>query len=274
MKKISQGLEFINSKIADDPISNKEKYNDMYIAIKKANLNLNVERVSELEYNSKVTFLEQAYNCVKCKNADICPQNAKFNQPIIVFEDNTYYLAYQKCNKRRGKIHSYIDITKYDDYYKNEDRDKILTQLLKGEGGYIFGLGGRGKTYTMSYVANHFNKQGKNIYFDLANSIQKNVMNFDTRNKTLDDLIEADYLFIDDIGGDKFTENNVYSCWTMIIKMRIDKKKPIYFSSNFSLDTILKKIENVTDKTTSQILLDRLSLQGVWEFKDINYRRN
>ena len=81
-------------------------------------------------------------------------------QPYLYNEDDYCQIIYTSCPKRRGKIFSYIKFQEYTDFYYNDDRKKILKEMLKGNGGYIHGKGGRGKTYTMAYVANILNLQG------------------------------------------------------------------------------------------------------------------
>ena len=255
----------------------KSRRNAIYKNIINSKLDVNAHLIEFLDNPvDKIVFIEELSKCLSCTNSDECRLAIPYYYPTIQQSENCYELEYHDCVKKRGYRNDYIDIRQCDNYFRNENRTPIVTELLKGKGGYIWGNGGHGKTFTLGYVANHLNKQGKSIYFNLSANIQKIIMDYDNKEfalEVLDKVTHCDVLLIDDFGGERWTKNSILTCWVPIIKSRIDNNLPIYFSSNYSLESIMKAIESEVDKTTANIIYDRIKMQPVYEFKDKNYRR-
>lgn len=235
----------------------------------------NYNKLSELDkliYDARMTI------CDDCKGFDKCKQDLIGIVPVITknYSTNEWEMSGKDCGKQRGKWHSHLNIKLYTDIYKNTSRDNIVKFMLKGEGAFIFGEGGHGKTYSLGYIANEFNKQGKSIYFDLANNISNKVFNFNTRQETLNDIYNADVFILDDLGGETFKNingfNTIFDVWIPIFKNRLDNGKTTYISSNYSLDILADRIKKATDNITADIILDRIGRLGVINFKDKNYR--
>jgi len=235
-------------------------------------MDFNEKDYEKLSIIDKLVFKELIAKCKACKDGDKCQQNSYGMQPIIGKVEESYMIFYTPCKFKRGHYHSYIDIKSYKNIYKNSNRNHIIDELIKGNGGFIYGRAGHGKSYTMGYIANMLNKKGHDVYFDLANNIVQQVWKFETRDSKLKELQEVEYLFIDDFGGEKISSDIIYICWTPIIKSRIDNNKPTYFTSNYSLRELVVKLGKVSDMTTAQVLLDRIKVKGSYEFKDKDYR--
>jgi DNA replication protein DnaC len=231
----------------------------------------NFDKLNELD---KLIYTTQTEICASCQGIDKCKQDLVGIIPIITRSYTTaeWGLSGIECGKQRGKWYSHLDITKYNDIYKNPKRDDIVDYLLKGKGAFIFGDGGNGKTYTLGYIANEFNKKGKSIYFDLANNISNAVKNFDIKDKVLNDIYNVDIFILDDFGGEQLTQFIIYNVWIPILKNRIDNGKITYISSNYPIEKLYDTIQTATDTITATILLDRVSTLGVVNFKDKNYR--
>lgn len=231
----------------------------------------NYDKLSELD---KLIYSSQTKICKNCKGIDLCKQDLVGIIPIITKSWTTgkWGLSEISCGKQRGKWYSHLDIKSYNDIYKNPKRDDIVDFLLTGKGGFIFGDGGNGKTYTLGFIANEFNMQGKSIYFDLANNISNAVKNFDIKDFTLNSIYNADIFILDDFGGETLTQFIVYNVWIPILKNRIDNGKTTYISSNYNLNNLADRIRKATDNITATILMDRIKTLGVINFKDKNYR--
>jgi|LGOV01.1.fsa_nt_gb DNA replication protein DnaC len=237
-----------------------------------------IKNYNKLSILDKMIYDSQVEICKTCPGIDKCKQDLIGIIPIITksYLTNEWGLSGTECGKQRGNCYSHLDIKSYVDIYKNDNRNNIVDHLLKCKGGFIYGDGGHGKTYTLGYIANEFNKKGKNIYFDLANNITRNVFDFKTRQETLDNCIKAEILIIDDFGGESYMAVNgfhtVYDCWIPILKNRIDNGKITYISSNYNLNSLSDRLEKATDKITATIIMDRIKTIGVINFKDKNYR--
>lgn len=277
MKEVKDYLKIKKQEANEYTKNQKSRRNAIYKNIMNSKLDVNAHLIEFLDDPiDKLVFIEELNKCLNCSNPDECPAQVAHYQPTIQQHNESYTLDYQICNKQRGAYNTYINIKECENYYNNANREPILKELLKGEGGYIWGNGGHGKTFTLGYIANELNKKGLSIYFNLSATIQKVVMNYDdklTAMELLNRIENCDILLIDDFGGERWTKNSLLSCWVPIIKTRIDNRKPIYFSSNYSLETIMRSIEVETDETTANIVYDRIKTQPVFEFKDKNYRK-
>lgn len=221
-----------------------------------------------LIYESEIELCKQ---CLKGKEK-MCERRY---MPFIIYDDFSarYDLAYKRCPRSRGAIKTYIPLKEFENIFKSPKREFVLQKFLQGKGGYVYGTAGRGKTYIMGYTANELNKRGKSVWFDLANNITQGVWNFETREEILRYAQVVDLLFIDDFGGELFTEKVIFECWSPIIKGRIDNGKPIYISSNYNPEELSNKIAKASDGVTATVLLDRIISQGtIHELQDKNYR--
>lgn len=258
---------------------NKEKFKEERArklkAIQNSSMDVGVDNIRNLtDRNEMITFIDQCYSCVNCKNSDECESSSLKHYPRIEYEQGAYGLVYYPCGKTRGKVDANIDIQKYNDYFKNDKRNKLLELMMLGDGGYIWGDGGRGKTYTMAYVCNEFNKKGQSIFFHLASYIEKTYIDFNTRNELLEKMLSYDIVVIDDFGGHSMNKLAVRGLWETIIKQRLDSNKPTYFTSNYDLEHVIEQIAKVSyDQILAGVLRDRINMHPVLEFHDKNYRK-
>ena len=228
----------------------------------------------QLNESDKIIYENDIAVCKECLSGEdkLCERGL---MPYIIFDDvfNKYQLSYIRCPKSRAWHKSYIPLTEFEDIFKSQKRESVLRKFLKGKGGYIYGNAGRGKTYIMGFTANELNKRNKTVMFDLANNISQAVWSFDTREDTLRLCQKVDVLFVDDFGGERFTEEIIFTVWSPIIKGRIDNGKPVYISSNYNPDELATKISKASDRVTATVLLDRILSQGaIHELDDKNYR--
>lgn len=122
------------------------------------------------------------------------------------------------------KIRNYL--FKYSRTFANaEDKKSLL----------FCGRTGLGKTFLSSCVAKEVGKAGLNVAFssvtDFLKQIEKEHFHGDGGEKTLDTLIDADLLIIDDLGSEFFTTFSESVFYT-IINSRINLNRPMIISTN------------------------------------------
>jgi len=232
----------------------------------------NYDKLSKID---KLVFDEREEICKQCQHHETCKQESyPYMKPIIEKTNQGFGLSYVSCGKNpRGKIKSYIDIKKRDHLFKNEKKKKLVKQLVKNKRGYVYGLAGTGKSHMLAYVANELNKQGLSVYYDLSITLAKKIWNFDTQTETIKELQKYDVVLIDDIGSEMMTENLIRNFYMLLIKDRIDNNKPLYFTSNYSVAGLAKRMEKHIDSVSISVLLDRLQTLRPIKYEDENFRK-
>lgn len=141
---------------------------------------------------------------------------------------------------------------------------EIHGQVYKnGEGIYLYGSPGTGKTHITACMANELMKNGIPVLFTSLFEISKTIKSTFNRNSEQNeqDLINKfssiNFLFFDDLGTEIFTKNQSDS-WLNgllfdLINRRYNAKKPTIFSSNYSLNDLIN-LRGVMDKTIDRIL--------------------
>lgn len=232
----------------------------------------NYDKLSKIE---QLVFDDRERICKECQRHEICQQETyKYMKPIIEKNNQGYGLVYTPCDKNpRGKIKSYIDIKERKDLFDNEKKEKLVKKLLDNKCGYVYGLAGTGKSHMLAYVANELNKQGLSIYYDLSITLAKKIWNFETQEETIKDLKKYDVVLIDDIGSEMLTENLIRNFYMLLIKDRVDNKKPLYFTSNYSIAGLAERMDRYIDKVSISVLLDRLKTLSPIKYEDKNFRK-
>lgn len=134
--------------------------------------------------------------------------------------------------------------------------------LENGYGIYIYGDKGCGKTHLTACMVNELIKQGRPVMFTNFFEIAQIIKNtFNRTNESEIDMIEKisniDFLFIDDLGTEKVS-NNGEDNWLQgkifeILNKRYNNKKPTIFTSNYSLKELISS-RGIMDKTVDRIL--------------------
>ena len=134
--------------------------------------------------------------------------------------------------------------------------------LESGYGIYIYGDKGCGKTHLTACMVNELIKQGRPVMFTNFFEISQIIRNtFNKSNESEIDMIDKisniDFLFIDDLGTEKVS-NNGEDNWLQgkifeILNKRYNNKKPTIFTSNYSLQELISN-RGIMDKTVDRIL--------------------
>ena len=149
--------------------------------------------------------------------------------------------------------------------------------LAKGHGIYLFGDAGTGKTHLGACMANALINKGCSVLYTNLNEISKAVRA--TYNKSAETeldfmlkLKKIEFLFIDDFGTERVAKDN-QDLWLQekvfeIVNTRYNDKKPIIFTSNYSL------AEMVKDRGLSAKTADRIAQTcAVMEIRGESYRK-
>lgn len=140
---------------------------------------------------------------------------------------------------------------------------EIHTEILKsGNGIYLYGNKGIGKTHITACVANALLSKCVPVLFTNLFEISKAVKATFKRDsiRTEQDLIEefgrVSFLFFDDLGTEIFTkgENDTWLQGLLfdLINKRYNNNKPTVFSSNYDLNELVTK-RGIMDKTVDRI---------------------
>lgn len=152
----------------------------------------------------------------------------------------------------------------FDDAYKRcKNYCNVSSKVLEsGYGIYIYGDKGCGKTHLTACMVNELIKQGRPVMFTNFFEISQIIRNtFNKTNESEIDMIEKisniDFLFIDDLGTEKVS-NNGEDNWLQgkifeILNKRYNNKKPTIFTSNYSLQELISN-RGIMDKTVDRIL--------------------
>lgn len=140
---------------------------------------------------------------------------------------------------------------------------EIHTEILKsGNGIYLYGNKGTGKTHLTACIANALLSKCVPVLFTNLFEISKAVKATFRRDsiRTEQDLIEefarVPFLFFDDLGTEIFNKNEsdtwLQSLLFDLINKRYNNNKPTVFSSNYDLNELVTK-RGIMDKTVDRI---------------------
>lgn len=133
--------------------------------------------------------------------------------------------------------------------------------LNDGDGIYLFGTKGAGKTHITACMANDLMERLYSVLYTNFSDISTNIrgtfgMKGSAEHDYLHKLENVDFLFIDDFGTE-LVKRNDQDLWLQekvfeIINKRYNNKKPIIFTSNYSLIQVMKE-RGVASKTIDRI---------------------
>ena len=157
------------------------------------------------------------------------------------------------------------DMSRPEDFQKAFQRCRKYCQssavaLEHGYGMYIYGDKGTGKTHLTACMCNELVSQLKQClftnFFEIAKLIQSTWNGNNDASVVIRRICEVDFLFLDDLGTEILTKNGEDN-WLQgqvfdIINKRYNNKKPTIFSSNYSLNELIKD-RGMMDKTVDRI---------------------
>lgn len=150
--------------------------------------------------------------------------------------------------------------------------------LAKGQGIYLFGKNGTGKTHLTACMANDLMMQGYSVLFtngdDIAKAIKETYRkSYVTENEIVNRFARIDFLFFDDLGTerlkkeneDTFLQEKIYD----VLNKRYNNMRPTVFTANYSMQELVEK-RGMLSKTVDRIM--EMST-AVLKLECENYRR-
>jgi DNA replication protein DnaC len=153
------------------------------------------------------------------------------------------------------------NLQKWAEKYPNNEKNNI----------FISGKTGVGKTYLTSCLANKFINDDKSVCFvsafDLNESFLKYHTSFDkTKSSWIEPFIEADILFIDDLGTEPVLKNVTKNYLYLILSERERFSRPVIVTSNFNPLEILSRYD---ERINSRLCNKRYSHMWLIEGDDL-----
>ena len=167
-----------------------------------------------------------------------------------------------KNEKQAEKLKKIADaLQKWADKYPKNEKNNI----------FISGKTGVGKTYLTSCLANKFINEDKSVCFvsafDLNESFLKYHTSFDkTKSTWIEPFIEADILFIDDLGTEPILKNVTKNYLYLVLSERERFLRPVIVTSNFNPLEILSKYD---ERINSRLCNKRYSHMWLIEGDDL-----
>lgn len=146
---------------------------------------------------------------------------------------------------------------------------QIADQALEnGYGMYIYGDSGTGKTHLTACMCNELMAQMRQClftnFFEISKLIKATWNGNADAATVINRICDVDFLFLDDLGTEKLT-NNGEDNWLQgqvfdIINKRYNNKKPTIFSSNYSMNQLIadrgmmgKTVDRIGEMSTAMI---------------------
>ena len=131
-----------------------------------------------------------------------------------------------------------------------------------GNGIYLFGAKGSGKTHVTACIANELLKKCVPVLptnlFEISKAIKSTFQNsfHESEQEFFERFEKVSFLIFDDLGVETFTKND-RDTWLQtllfdLINRRYNAKKPTIFSSNYSLNELVN-LRGIADRTVDRI---------------------
>ena len=131
-----------------------------------------------------------------------------------------------------------------------------------GNGIYLFGAKGTGKTHVTACIANELLKKCVPVLltnlFEISKAVKSTFQNgfHESEREFLERFEKVSFLIFDDLGVETFTKND-RDTWLQtllfdLINRRYNAKKPTIFSSNYSLNELVN-LRGIADRTIDRI---------------------
>lgn len=269
IKEIDKEISSIGFNIATSVVSKEIEDIEEYIKSQKEKItDLKIEKTELLsKYGYPIDYMEIKYKCKKCKDTGYINNKfcSCFRQKLI----NRYY---QQSNLNEILRAENFDTFNFEYYssipYENEplspreNIERIYAYAVNytknfdktNESLFFYGSSGLGKTFLSNCIAKELLDKGKVVIYQTASNLMDIIRRCrfeeSSNHNELNELLECDFLIIDDLGTEPVTPYS-YSELFNIINTRILNKKKMLISTNFQLNDI---VQNYPERITSRIL--------------------
>ncbi|MBU9714172.1 primosomal protein DnaI [Evansella tamaricis] len=257
--------------------------------------------------NELFQYQTQWNNCDKCPGLDACPNIMKGYQPFLSLYRNDLHLEYQMCpllrkdntRKRQASLIQSLYIPKemttatFDDVHEDNTRAKAISKAMEftvhvnpgesGQGLFVYGPFGVGKTFLMGAIANELAERNiqtmivyaPDFFRELKNGIQDG-----SYQQKLEVVKRSPVLILDDIGAETMSNWIRDDILGALLQYRMMEKLPTLYTSNFDLDELEHHLSYTQrggvekmDQLKAKRIMERIRyLNEVIEMKGVNKR--
>ncbi|MDF2699887.1 MAG: primosomal protein DnaI [Haloplasmataceae bacterium] len=268
-------------KIKQDILRDKNLLNDL----NEYNIKLTEEKLNNSLINL-ITFSENNRKCLNCPGLEACTQENKGYRPILKDANNHVNLQYTACDHQKAFVAQQSLANNLRSFYmpkkilnasindidlNDPSRVSIITKLLTfaktyngttfQKGYYIYGNFGVGKTYLLAAMANELAKRNIKVAFvylpDLIREL-KSAIGTHNLESMMSEIKKIQVLILDDIGSEMSTQWVRDEIIGSILQYRMLDELPTFFSSNKSVDELIKFYSITNDNVKDEIKAERI----------------
>ncbi|MDR1673909.1 MAG: ATP-binding protein [Oscillospiraceae bacterium] len=213
-----------------------------------------------IEHGYPADYLDMKYTCEKCSDTGIA--DGKHCECMLELVRQLSAKALNDRSHVRLTDFSQFQLHYYKDPAARENNAKILQYCQNyaenftpsSKGILMIGQTGLGKTLLSLAIAKAVSEKGFNVLYDSASNylrrIEKEHFGRITDTDTLETLLEADLIILDDLGAEFSTSFYVSAVYN-IINTRLNREKPTIISTNLTP----RELEKIYDsKIISRLL--------------------
>ncbi|MBR4164190.1 MAG: ATP-binding protein [Solobacterium sp.] len=200
--------------------------------------------------------------CQGCKGLSFCKQSRKGYFENLVY-DGILQTVQEACryekDRQNARAHirnylvsdlsSHLETVSFKNISTKDETEEYLQVLAeamdasaKGEGLYIYGTMGSGKTYLSACACNDHARSGQKVAFihypSFCQRMQSSMQDGEYKSE-IARLSFAAFLVIDDIGAESVTEWNRDSILLPLLNERFEEGLPTWFTSNDDYESLL-----------------------------------
>lgn len=199
--------------------------------------------------------------------------------PVLSFENNQIIIAYKLNKSENNQIYSIgIEIKSLQDktlkdFDLNGERTDAFKKILNFDelfltdennfhpGVFLSGNFGIGKTYLATLLAIDISKNGKKVAIVNMTALVDKIRESNSiteQRRVINQLSNSDLLIFDDFGAGHLTDFIRDEIIGSILEKRMIDKKPVVFTSNFTIDGLVEGYLSLTKNTVDLVKSNRI----------------